>query len=402
MDNVGIWIFCIYVLSSYIANDVIVPSALNTLALYAFLAYSAVYTVTKWRVRISQTTVWFGVFLLVSLGTMLYSPEKQILGGSFYLLIVAFILVTCLSQYQINRRRIETILWTYAMASPVMLLILSATGNLIIKTGDAEEALRLGEELLGNANILALMIMLSVLYALWLLIYSKNGWIKKILLMASVAVNYYGMFLSGGRKYIIVPILFLYVLLLFKQDKKGRTHLLRSTAIVVIAAVGVYLLIMNVPTFYEMIGSRMESLFSFLEGDDKSALGSDKVRSEMIRIGLEKWKSSPLWGYGFDSFKYFNREATGHFYYSHNNFVEMLYNGGVIGFIAYYWIYAKGLISALRSRGKASQGARAFIIAMVLSMLFYEYGAINYTSTGTIIMFYIAEQMMQINAENAN
>lgn len=391
MANIGVLLFCIYVFASYIANGVVIPTVFNTLALYSFLGYSIIYIAINGKAKLCLTVIWFALFTGLSLISMLYSPEKQIMGGTFYLLIVAMILVFCLSQYKIDERMIKKILWAYTLASPLMLLILLATGKL---TAQADEG-RLGEELFGNANIMALMIMMSVLYALWLFLYSKCSAAKKVVLIVSITINYYGMFLSGGRKYIVVPILFLYILLLFKQDKNGRTRFIKNTVIIVLIAVGVYLLIMKVPMLYEIIGSRMESLFSFMEGDSQAADGSVIIRAQMIEMGLKKWPESPLWGHGFDSFKYYNKEVTGHFYYSHNNIVEMLYNGGLIGFVAYYWIYLKYFVAAYKSKNTIPIAARAFVISMVLSMLVYEYGAINYTSTGTIIMFYFAEIMLR-------
>lgn len=396
MANIGIFLFCIYVFASYIANGVVIPTLVNTLTLYLFLGYSLLYIVISGKVRICSTLIWFALFTAVSFASLLYSPEKKILDGTFYLLIVALILVFCLSQYKIDQHMVKKILWSYTLASPLMLLILLVTGKL---TAQADSG-RLGEELFGNANIMATMMMLSVLYAIWLLVYGKNGIFKKATLIASVIINYYGMFLSGGRKYIVVPIVFLYVLLILKRDKQGRLHFIRSTLVVAGIIVAVYLLIMKVPTFYEIIGTRMESLFSLMEGDYKSADSSSIIRKRMIEIGLEKWKESPVWGYGFDSFKYYNREVTGHFYYSHNNFVELFYDLGVIGFVAYYWLYFKHFVVAYKNNGAFSNANRAFVIAMVLSMLIYEYGAINYTATGTIIMFYIAELMLRENEQS--
>lgn len=396
MDNIGIMLFCIYIFMSYIANGVVIPTVLNTLSLYLFLVYSMLYVFIKGKLKICSTTIWFALFTLLSLASMIYSPEKQIFGGTFYFLIVAIILLICLSQYKINQQMLEKILWAYTLSAPLMLLILMVTGKL---TASADGG-RLGEELFGNANIMATMMMLSALYAMWLFMYSKNGNIKNVILVVGILIDYYGMFLSGGRKYIVVPILFLYVLLLFKQDKKEKTHFIKSTIIVIEIMVCVYLLIMKVPMFYEIIGSRMESLFSFMEGDYQSADGSSKIRAQMIEIGLKRWTESPIWGYGFDSFKYYNRVTTGHFYYSHNNFVEMLYNTGLIGFVAYYWIYWKYFVVAYKSKNTISIAARAFVIAMVICMLVYEYGAINYTATGTIIMFYFAELMLRNNRKS--
>lgn len=398
MDDIGVILFCFYVFTSYIANGVVIPTVVNTAALYLFLGYSLFYMIIAMKAKLCVTAIWFALFTLLSLVSMSYSPEKQILDGTFYLMLVSLTLMFCLSQYKIRQQMIERIMWSYSLASPIMLVILFITGKL---TAEPNEG-RLGEELFGNANIMAVMMMIAVLYTLWLLVFGKSNIAWKVVLVFCAIIDYYGMFLSGGRKYILVPLLFLYILLLFKRDKKGRKHIIMSTVIVAAIAIGVYLLIMKVPLFYEIIGSRMESFFSFMEGDYESADGSSKIRAQMIEMGLKKWPESPLWGHGFDSFKYYNQEVTGRFYYSHNNFVEMLYNVGLIGFVAYYWIYVKYLLASFRKKDTVSIANRAFVIAAVLSMLIYEYGAINYTSTVTIIMFYIAELMLQSSKKSTD
>ena len=44
-----------------------------------------------------------------------------------------------------------------------------------------------------------------------------------------------------------------------------------------------------------------------------NAEASAESRGIMIAIGLKKWLDSPIWGYGFDSFKYYNLATTGGF-----------------------------------------------------------------------------------------
>lgn len=391
LNSTGLFLFCIYIFISYLANDVLLPSVINTYALYAFLGYSVIYIFIKKKLIINLTVIWLALFMLFSLLSMLYSPEKSIFSGTFYFLIVNFIIVLLLSQYEITLQTIERIGWIYSISAFALVFSLAITGNIFDSTATG----RLGQELLGNANILATMLMTSTLYTIWLLVYQKCNKISKLLLLLCLIAEYLGMFLSGGRKYILVPIFFMYILLLFKRDKKGRKHIIKYTIIILVIAVIIWNLIMNIPAFYESIGSRMESFFAFLNGDLSQADGSSKIRSQMIDNGLQKWLSSPIWGYGFDSFKYFNQSVTGHFYYSHNNFVELLYNTGILGFIAYYWYYIKLFFTAWNNKNMIQLKVRSFVIAIVFSMLFYEIGAINYTSTSIVVMLFLSSIMLQ-------
>lgn len=386
--SVGVALFCLYVFISSLANDMVLSRAIGSLTLYLFLGYSVLYILLNKKLKIDRMIKWRLVFIGFCVFTMLYSPEKGFLFNSeFYLLIVNLILILFLLQYDININDIKKISWANVLSAGVLVFILFARGNL---TGFSTSN-RFGQDLFGNSNILATLLMNSALYAIWLLVYSENKIIPKIALTMCLVVSYYGMFLSGGRKFIIIPAIFLYILLLFKKDSHGRKHLVKYTGVVI----AVYYLIMNVPAFYAVIGERMESLFSFIHTGHSISGKSAEIRATMIEIGFNRWLDSPIWGYGFDSFKHYNRLMTGHFYYSHNNYIELLYDLGIIGFAIYYWFYWNLFYVAWKGKNSYIPEIRAFVIGTVFSMLVFEYGAVNYTVTATQIMLFFACTMLK-------
>ena len=398
MNEIGVFLFCIYIFASFLGNDVVFTSEIGTYSLFLFLGYSIFFIAHKKILKITLIEKWTLLFMCFSLISMFYSPEKSILNGTYYFLIVNVILVLLLSQYDFTMKTIEKISWTYALSSATLIIMLIATGNIV----DSSAIGHLGYELFGNANILATMLMISMLYTMWLLVYANNSLSRKCILFIVLVLGYYGMFLTGGRKYIVIPVVFLYILFLFKQDRAGRQHFIKYTFIIVAVAVSIYFLIMKIPMFYDIIGVRMEGLLAFVTGDVSSADSSSIIRGRMIQIGLDKWMQSPIWGYGFDSFKYYNQIVTGRFYYSHNNFVELLYNEGIIGFVLYYWYYIRVIMIAWKRKAVIPQKTRAFVISAVLSMLVYEYGAINYTSTSTMILLCLISIMLGINDNSEN
>lgn len=390
--SVGVALFCFYIFISSLANDMVLPSSIGSLTLYLFLGYSVLYILLNKKLKINRIIKWMLVFIAFCVFTMLYSPEKGFLSDSeFYLLIVNSILILFLSQYDININDIKKISWANILSGGVLIFILFARGNL---TGFSTSN-RFGQDLFGNSNILANLLMKSALYAIWLLVYSENKIIHKMVLTLCLVASYYGMFLSGGRKFIIIPAIFLYILLIFKRDSHGRKHLVKYTGVVIAIVIAVYYLIMNVPAFYAVIGERMESLFSFIRTGHSISGKSAEIRATMIEIGFNKWMDSPIWGYGFDSFKYYNRLMTGHFYYSHNNYIELLYDLGIIGFAIYYWFYWKLFYVAWKGKNSYTPEIRAFVIGIVFSMLVFEYGAVNYTVTSTQIMLFFAYTLLK-------
>jgi O-antigen ligase len=172
------------------------------------------------------------------------------------------------------------------------------------------------------------------------------------------------------------------------MDKKGQKHWFRNTLIIICTAILVYNVVMNVPDFYDVIGKRFEGFFA-LFGGGGPVDSSTSQRMSMINAALDRWLLNPVVGYGFDSFKFYNQaEVTGYFYYSHNNMLELLHNQGIIGFVAYYGFYVFLLVKALRSNSKELY--KGFTVAIVISLLLYEFFGVTYCETPMQFMLFFA------------
>lgn len=395
--KVGLFFMFLYILTSYIAVDIIVPTSVNTIFLYLFLMWGAITTLLYGiKKKIPTHTIYYAVFMVVSLLAMGHSPEFNILSGQFYLMIVTFLLTFLFQMFIKEEKDFVLMCWIYAIASLSLVIMLQATGNLV---GGSDEE-RLGQELMGNANIFATLIMVAVLYELWLIIYGTKKWYGKIILIIMVIYNMYALALSAGRKYVVIPFVFLYMLLVCKRNKKGKRNIVIYTLILVLLIIGAYNLMMKNPVLYESIGVRMEQL---IEGqEDESKLDdSARIREIMRHDAIEQWWEKPLWGYGFDSYKYRANIVVKHFYYSHCNYTEMLYNGGIIMFLVYYWIYYK-IISDFFKKKKSPEKYRAFAIATAISFLLLDYGAITYTAAIVHIMLALSLKLMDFDCVEEN
>ncbi len=387
-DELGFALFNIYIFMTYVAHGVIISSVWTSYVMYLFLGISAVYMVSKKTIRISEMSLWQMAFIAVSLLSMIYSPNKVMTAGAFYRMLVAFVLILCLSQYQIEKKMIINLCWTFSLSSIAVMLLLALTGNLSDSTG------RLGADFVGSAITFGQMMMISCMFAIWLFIYSSEKSYQKLILISSIIVDYIAIFMSGGRKYIFIPIIFMYILLLFKRDRNGKKRIIKYTTIVGAISLIIYYAIMNIPVLYSVIGHRIENLIYLMQtGETALNDGSSSVRIKMIEGGLKKWLESPLWGYGFDSFKYYNVSLTGYFYYAHNNFVELLYDLGLIGFIVYYSFYIKISIKGIRGKREFDVGSRALTVALILSLLVFEFSQVDYDDTILAVSLFIAYSM---------
>lgn len=392
---IGWILLSVYIFTSYIAVDIIINRQVNTIVMYAFLGWGAITTVLYGvRSKIPTYTTWYAVFMLASLVIMLYSPESRILSGEFYLMIVSFLLTFFIQLFIRKEKDFNKLCWVYGVSSFVLVLMLQFTGNLI---GSAEE--RLGEELLGNTNNFAIVIMIATMLELWLLLYNPNSVLKKCLLSVMVLYNMYALALSAGRKFFIMPFVFLYILLICKKNKNGRRNIILYTVIAAVIAGLAFNMIMKIPVLYEAIGVRLEASFDEVNGEniDGGAYYSSKIRDEMKKDSIERWKEKPIFGYGFDSYKYQAKKSVGRFCYSHCNYTELLYNGGIVYFLVYYFFVFK-FIKLVR-KSKVKDKYKTFGIAVITCIVILDYGSVSYSVTIVQIALCLAFKAMTFEPE---
>lgn len=392
--TIGMYLACAYIVTSYVAQDLLISSRLGSLCLYAFLFSSLYIIVSSFRLDIFATPffVWYSVFLATSASLMVRSPSVSGVFGSFYVIIVSLLVAMSIQLHIKTENGFRHICWCYSLSSFLLVLLLLLTGKLAGTAGD-----RLGQELMGNANIFAMMMMVGVLFSLWLLFYGSFKKYHKILLITIVLFDMYALALSSGRKFFIVPLIFLYILFLYKKDKRGRRHVFTYTILFIAVVIAVWLLVMRVPVLYNAIGIRLEGLVDNFQGQggDSSAL----IREQIRHLAFDKWKEAPLLGYGFDSFKYLAQEEVGHFYYSHCNYTELLYSGGIVYFLVYYFFCFRILRNSFR-RKEIPISYKAFSVGIVLTLLVFDYGAVTYNSTLQMVLLMMADYATSFKASD--
>ena len=122
---------------------------------------------------------------------------------------------------------------------------------------------------------------------------------------------------------------------------------------------------------------RITKLFSAIEGDSKNADYSAKTRLKMIDIGIESFKQHPFLGLGMKNSHFLVRQYFPQDTYLHNNFVEILCGGGIVGFLIYYSIYVYLFYMLIKYR---KNNFNIFIIcaACLAIMLLMDYGGVSY------------------------
>lgn len=249
------------------------------------------------------------------------------------------------------------------------IISISALG-LFLFTGaqfDISSGERFGNELAGNANIIAPLYMFAAISSTYCFFRAKIRLYKVIYLCAYI-IQLYAIILTGTKKSLIISFTFFWLFFILTQKRK---FVFLSFIIFVSSAVLFISLIFNNPVLYDLIGYRFEGMLLALttgQGD-----GSTMERMNMIQDAAKFWETHPIFGIGLNLFSVKGDYGA----YSHNNYLELLSTTGLLGFITYYSYHIKTIYNLGRTL-KSNRQDNIFGLLIIGSMLFYDIGAVSY------------------------
>ncbi|MGN4425597.1 O-antigen ligase family protein [Bacillus cereus group sp. MYBK30-1] len=307
------------------------------------------------------------IFIVICLVSVFYAINQEIALAKVKTLALMYMLMLSFANYINTLEKLRKILMYFVYSGFV-------TGIYILMNSDFSQVSRYGSEL-GNVNAIGMIIGISSIFCFYFIIEEK----KYLLYIPILLTNVLVIFLTGSRKSLLfIVFTFIAVLLLNgKMGIKGKMKALLWSSVVIFLSL--YIIFDN-PLLYQIIGVRMEHLFSFILGKGADE-GSINIRENMIDVGLEWFKEHPILGYGIDNFRslygmeVFGVEAT----YSHNNFVELLVGTGIFGAIFFYlthFIVLKDLYKA--SKGNDNNSLCYAFIAIIVTYIFLSVGMIYY------------------------
>lgn len=184
--------------------------------------------------------------------------------------------------------------------------------------------------------------------------------------------------ISGSRKTIVVAVLGLVLVsLLYKRNEKLYKKLIAISVILIT----VYCLLRFVPILYSSVGHIMEEMFMSVFTSTERVTDFSLIERAFYRQkAWEVFLQNPILGAGIDNFSsYLEAINYSHAVYAHNNFLELLADGGIIGFLVYYWFYIKILFISFRLYLKHSKiKFHILVLSFMVCLLIMEYGQIIY------------------------
>lgn len=372
----GILEIGLYLFASFPGTRLFGSIPIKPLCMYLLLFQSIVVFALAIKNGIYATThfIWYGMFAIISMLSLTLSGGS-IANGGLYAILICFALTTVQAFYISNEKAFRIVFWSYIIACMVNSAFLLVSGSLTLREGE-----RLGYAINVNPNLLATYLMYGILYSIWLFCFEKQKRIKWLLVLIACFIMY-PLMLTGGRKFFLSPIIFFSIVYIIKNRNQEGHGWIKGLLFITVLFIVIWQLIMNTPALYNSLGYRVEGLINAITGSGKVD-SSTQERDEMRKLAIESWLYSPIWGQGFDNFKYISRQKGMAFAYSHCNYTELLCNGGLISFIVYYWFYGMILWKSITDK-RIDIKFRALGIAGIITQMVFDYGGVMYNGYDT-------------------
>lgn len=232
-----------------------------------------------------------------------------------------------------------------------------------------------------NTNTLGMLAAIASVIAVYYIFIQKQKWLVVLIIPAVILVA-----ASGSRKALIL----LVVGSTLVAMKNSKSHsLVKRTAYGLLVLVGVFILLyfLSRLSLFAGINQRMEGMINLItQGGEIDS--SAQLRQNYIMMGMRQFSKTPFLGIGIGCPRILTNAYYGHDAYLHNNYVELLCGGGVVGFLLYYLNYLYLIINIVKYR-KQEVKESVVALALIVALLLTDYGSVSYYAKATYFYFMI-------------
>lgn len=218
-----------------------------------------------------------------------------------------------------------------------------------------------------NPNIYAITLVIAGMVCLYLYHYFSHPVIRIGLISAILLFVQQIIFFSGSRKGVIGIIVAVVSFLLLSQLRRSKFLLSRLFFTIIVSLIAL--------TLGSQLIERSVFVDRYTQGISED---SANTRIKMVEAGINLWKERPIWGYGTSQFS-FEFADTGDSY-SHNNYIELLVNNGIVGLIVYYSFFVvlvRRLVGKYTAR-KLSHFQLAWTLTVIIILLTWDFTLVSY------------------------
>jgi O-antigen ligase len=224
-----------------------------------------------------------------------------------------------------------------------------------------------------NPNTYAISLLIGSMLAWYLFQNTNKILVKGVAVGMAVLFLHQIMFYSGSRKGILAVFLIYPSFLLLRQalqPRRSMRKLLLTASLVIVLCILAWWAIEQSIFFYRVVELPSEI--------------TSGARANMARFGIDLWRDQPLLGLGAGQFRVFYSGS-----YSHNNYVELIANSGLVGLLAYYVFFGMLLrrILGMSRVARAPVYLPAWLLTYVILLLLLDIGMVSYYEKTTWVSY---------------
>ena len=191
-----------------------------------------------------------------------------------------------------------------------------------------------------------------------------------IILLFVIEISFFTLSKSG---IILISLSIIYFIYLFNNNSVTRKILAGIVVFIIYLVVKPNFTGENFAVFDRFTGMYDTLSSSNLSNED----GSTIQRISLIKDGVRLWSERPLFGWGPGQYRWNNNVDFG--YYSHNNFIELLVNFGLLGFSLFYYIHLYIIRELLKLKKMKQRNKEInWLLLMLFSLLIFDITAVTY------------------------
>jgi O-antigen ligase len=237
------------------------------------------------------------------------------------------------------------------------------------------------EGTLGNSNLYGFALLISAMFAINQIFESRI--VFKIFYLVTVPFLLHMIIETGSRKAMLSVAIFIIVYTAFKfKYEIYRRPIIAIMSVIMLLSAGIYM------TSYMEHTKQYKRLAKFFETvetrDINKADESTYYRYVFYKRGLKIAAEHPAFGVGLDNFRNetygLTNTRTGT--YAHSNYVELLADTGILGFIIYCSMYLTIMVRIARLKIKyltdSQKGLYLLAVSSIIIYILYDFAMVSY------------------------
>lgn len=327
----------------------------------------------------SPATLWYLLFTGWALASALWAKNAALTTSLSVTLIRVILFGHFLSIRIEDDDDIEQFLNLYVIATIYMCV------NIFIKAINYYTlanimATRFGDNFGYNSNMTSMLGCIAIFICFHKIKIKRHNLLNVLIIAFLLAI----LVLTGSKKGFFGLAIGLVLLAQFKNIGSKR---IKRLFVVTLVIVGMYALVMSVPVLYDQIGNRIELMLKSVEGDSMASY-STTSRLMLLKQAFSTWIDHFFLGVGLNNFELYQTVKAG--YYAHSNYLELLADVGIVGFLLFYIYPIKSVISAVDYDNDLHVTVRTICVLELI----YETACVSYQDFRVLIFLWLLPFML--------